>query len=85
MGQYMYLFLHSENRVSFIHRALKKILKNPFYLKEYDSLRMRFQVQMKNDIFIKHYYVPKTFHKLFPILKILWAMDKRNQNHREAN
>ena len=46
---------------------------------------MRFQVKMKNDIFIKHYYVPKTFHKLFPILKILWAMDERNQNHREAN
>ena len=46
---------------------------------------MRFQVKMKNDIFIKHYYVPKTFHKLFPILKILWAMDERNQNRRVAN
>ena len=38
----------------------KKIMKS-FLLTEHDSHRMRFQVKIKNDVFIKHYYVPKNF------------------------
>ena len=46
---------------------------------------MRFYVKAKSDILIKHYCVPKTLHKLFQILKILWSIDKKNWNHREVN
>lgn len=72
MGQYRYLFLHSENRAPFVHRAPFFFLNHgrSFILKIHDSLRMRFYVKPKNDICIKHYCVPETLHKLFLILKI---------------